>query len=530
MTKTMRNFLTISVMVVTVLLVGIIYTKCRVNRCEARPTSAGNLFPDDPNAMPGGRPEDVALAQTDPDEYAWKLFLAINRQALSGKRGLPDPNKPNIREYDDNMPVIWETWALSSGGRNAKYIPEKNISEVFKDLGRKPDPWDQLPADQKSFEHFSSKQMSGVTELADSALKEDLGRKGLSNQQVESLVERTSVERFIQPDFIDESEGIGEEVRMNRATFEHVVANNLYNIEGLEEAFRKFRDSPDPANPIKIDVPAASQEIKAKWVRIREEDKPRYHWRALKKDAEVQIWGLTALHITTKDLQDWFWSDFEHVDYLELPVHSVGRNFGAGIIDRGEIQSRDTTTRGEKPGHAAQDCNGYIQGLREETVGTKWAFYRLRGTQTTFTCVDLIKCEEVPTILANTQIEQRFQQTSSCITCHSRATIGEREDPENNFFPKQLKVFPTTMLIGPANNPGLVLIGPVGKKQDEWFLDQGKIAYAQTDFMWTFATRALSTRVAKPTPATSGPRCDTPCPVPSPAQQHSPSPAQQRSP
>jgi hypothetical protein len=527
MTKTMRNFLTVSVMVVTVLPVGIIFTGCRanpVNQCEARPTSTGNLFPDDPNVMPGGRPEDAALAQTDPDEYAWKLFLAINRQALSGKRGQPDPNKPNIRQYDDDMPVIWETWALSSGGRTGKKpLPQKNTSEVFKDLGQKPDPWDQLPADQKSFEHFSSKQMSGVTELADSALKADLNRKGLSTREVDNVLERTSVEKFIQPDFIEESEGIGEEVRMNKATFEHVVANNLYNIEGLEEAFRKFRDSPDPANPVKIDLPATSQEIKALWVRIREEDKPRYHWRTLRKGSEVQIWGLTALHVTTKDLQDWFWSDFEHVDYLELPVHSVNRNLGARIIDRGEIPSRDTTTRGTKPCHAAQDCNGYIQGLREETIGTKWAFYRLRGTQTTFTCFDFITCKEVPTILANTQIEQRFQQTSSCITCHSRATIGERADPQNNFFPKQLDVFLSTMFLGPSNSPGLVLVGPVGKKQDDWFLEQGKIAYAQTDFMWIFATRALSTKVAKPN-RTPPPRCDTPCPVPSPAASPQQSP------
>src|ERR1044071_4638864 len=32
--------------------------------------------------IPGGRPEDATMAATKPDEYAWQLFLALNRQAL----------------------------------------------------------------------------------------------------------------------------------------------------------------------------------------------------------------------------------------------------------------------------------------------------------------------------------------------------------------------------------------------------------------------------------------------------------------
>lgn len=486
--------------------------------CLPRPRVLTPPTPQDPNVMPGGRAEDIHLAKTNPDEYAWRLFLAINRQALAGKRGLPDPNRPTIRQYEDDKPVIWETWALASGGRNGKRrLPARNTSEVFRDNGQRPFPWDQLSTDQKSFELYPSKQLKGVDDFEDAQIKADLNNKGISVRSLEEALDRNLVERLIiEPSAQEERQGIGDEVRMNRPLFEHIVANNLYNIEGLEEAFRRYRDNPDPNKPDEIDVPAASQEIKAKWVRIREEDKPRYHWRLIQKNGETQIWGLTALHIMTKDLQDWFWTDFEHIDYLDLPVQAVDADFGSDIVDRAEVESRDNTTRDDAP-QGALDCEGnFIQGLRGETIGTKWANYRLRGTQTTFTCGDAESCEQIPTILANTQLERGFQQTSSCITCHARASIGERAAPEKEYFPERMDVFLSIRFLRPA---GFLLEGAIGEKKDEWFIDSTtkKLKYIQTDYMWSLSERAQSTnnsqwyRIKRP-------RCDQPCPQPSPSK------------
>ena len=482
---------------------------------------------EDPNVMPGGRPQDIAMAQSDPDEYAWKLFLAINRQALAGKRGVPDPKHPTIREYEDNKPVIWETWALSSGGRNGKHPPPAiNTSEVFRDRGEKPDPWDQLKPETKSLEFFAAKQFAGFTQSVDSEMTAELMSRGLSEKDAMHVSSQNPTALFIPPGVDEQDQGIAEEVRMNRATFEHVVEHNLYNLEGLEDAFRKYRDSPDPNNPEKIDVPAASQEIKAKWVRIREEDKPRYHWRMLKgRNGQVQIWGLSALHITTKDLQNWYWSDFEHIDYLQLPVQSVDPHFGTAVGDRGEVSSRDTTTRtySQDPQHAAKDCNGkWIEGMREETAGTKWANYRLRGTQTTFMCGDPFdaKCGQIPTILANTQLERGFQQTSSCMTCHGRASIGERQDPLKDFYPNRMKPFLDIQFLRPAGPGSFNLIGAVGEIKDEWFHDPKtkSLILAPTDFMWSLPERAMSKTA--PLPSKPAPRaiCGQPCPVPSPTK------------
>jgi hypothetical protein len=63
---------------------------------------------------PGGTAGDALLAVTNPDEYAWKLFLFINQQAKSGSAGLPDPGKPDLKSYDPverpRMPLHGPYW------------------------------------------------------------------------------------------------------------------------------------------------------------------------------------------------------------------------------------------------------------------------------------------------------------------------------------------------------------------------------------------------------------------------------------
>src|SRR5215218_2281583 len=246
MSKTIWKSLLVLLLVLALVLIGYLLYR-RKNSPEPCLVRPSNSTPptSDPNVMPGGRTQDIEMAQKTPDEYAWRLFLAINRQALFGKRGLPDPNRPTIREYEDDKPVIWETWALTSGGRNGKHrLPPKNTSEVFLDRGATPPPWDQLDRDEKSFELYPSKQMHGVTQIIEARLAADLRSAGKSARDVQTAMERDFTERFIgEPNPLEEAQGIGEEVRMNRPLFEHIVANNLYNIEGLEEAFRKFRES-----------------------------------------------------------------------------------------------------------------------------------------------------------------------------------------------------------------------------------------------------------------------------------------------
>src|SRR6516164_10717090 len=62
---------------------------------------------------PGGTDEAAGTAANQPDEYAWRLFLFINRQAKAGCAGVADPEKPTVKEYGPDKAVVWETWALA---------------------------------------------------------------------------------------------------------------------------------------------------------------------------------------------------------------------------------------------------------------------------------------------------------------------------------------------------------------------------------------------------------------------------------
>src|SRR5712672_205617 len=162
-----------------------------------------------------------------------------------------------------------------------------------------------------------------------------------------------------------------------------------------------------------------SKEVKAKWVKITEADKPRYHWRTLQRrnpdgTPVAEIWGLAGMHILTKDLPNWFWSDFEHVDWEQKQPD--------GSPD--PRKSVDSTTR-DDPLHGTTATAGK-DGVRNETTGSVWENYRLRGTQ-----VDFVDKKGVPTEVANTLIEPFNDGPSSCMTCHAKASVGlARPDPK----------------------------------------------------------------------------------------------------
>ncbi|QJE98917.1 hypothetical protein [Luteolibacter luteus] len=322
-----------------------------------------------------GESIDPATAILNPDKHAWALFTELNRDAGTG-----------------DGRVVWETW------KNAV-----NPDEIFKPDGTKPEPWGE-------------------------------GAKPRSNKDFESRPKQLEMARAaggkatIQ---FDPDAGTGNEVRMNRPAFNFIVDNGLYNKEGQLAFFsRQNADRPGPGFPM------AAKEIKAQWRPLGEgKDPSRYH--TAKHPDTGELWGLTSLHITTKDLPNWFWATFEHRD-------------NEGIED--QVPSVDS------------------HGLPAPLKGTKWENYVLRGTQ-----IDFVSPVGTPTILASSQIEEPFQKTSSCITCHARATIGKL--PESNEF--------LVLDIFESFSP---LRGSVGAPDPRWFFDPNapaKRLYHQLDFVWS---------------------------------------------
>jgi hypothetical protein len=230
-------------------------------------------------------------------------------------------------------------------------------------------------------------------------------------------------------------------------------------LENRLTQYRRARNDAERAAAT-INFPLAAQEVKARWIRLNSSnpqhknlDRSRYHWRSV----GTEIYLLTGFHIITKDLPNWFWCDFEHVDGL-------------------------TTVNGDPADEKPSNDPTRNEGVHPATVGTKWQNYRLRGIQ-----IDFTDTFGRPNILANTQIEKGFQQTSSCITCHSRATVGMRSEVPG--FPKER---PVSLPVFEGRVP--VVIGSVGRPQPSWFFDEASRArYIQTDFLWSIPFRVLST-------------------------------------
>jgi hypothetical protein len=263
----------------------------------------------------------------------------------------------------------------------------------------------------------------------------------------------------------DPNGNLNNETRMNKAAFKFIVDNKLYYVEGQE----CFHDAGK-----KVVFPQEAMEIKAQWRvlgdvnKVPKETLDKYHWAVY----NGKVFGLSGLHITTKDLPNWLWATFEHVDnpIPELP---------------------DVDRSGYPPSKLGMPLPPVLKN-------TKWEYYRLRGTITDFT-----SSKGETTILGNTQIEQGFQMSSSCISCHARATIGDKLVlSPGTFVPpagvinragaNRLTVFVTAIPLPineehPGQDDPAIIYGPVGIPDPKLFTKgaTGVPRYTQLDFVYS---------------------------------------------
>jgi hypothetical protein len=454
--------------------------------------------------------QDLHPAVNNPDKFAWGLFVAINHPAdLSAERGTPDKAK----KLGDPGITVWETWKLA---RTEVYLPN----------ACKPAGWTTAaPAVQNVAAlatRFASPRASAQQPKIFDPPKfsEDAARTlGVSVERSSFEPANLSLARVFSPTrslaVVDAGE-LGNETRMNKEAFEFIVGKNLYSIEGQEDFLVKN---------LAVDFPVAAKEIKAAWRMFTDveldpaknfrdlnnngaiEDDERglrllertYHigYGVIKNEAsgtqELRPFGLVGLHIITKDIPNWFWTTFEHVDNPQANIGNLDRHSPPG------------------------------KSYPPEVEGTVWRFYRLRGTQ-----VDFVTSVGRPTILGNTQIEGSFQESSSCITCHARASIGRRLDninaeggkplyPPGTHIPPSAQVsrppaaardypfgatrltvfedlravqpFPALPASDPLNKDRSITIlrGAVGAPDASLFVAQGtaRSQFAQLDFVWS---------------------------------------------
>jgi hypothetical protein len=368
------------------------------------------------NAPKWEEPQDTRMALFEPDCYAWRLFVALNWPAdVAAKTADPTAS------FGVNAPVVWETW------RNAS---REAPDTVFPKDGSDPGPWLDAAIVALGPDRFEAAD-EGPLQLA-------------------ALIETLEAAGGPALPFDPQAAGLPRnETRLNKETYEFVRAEELFNIEGQVAKFNAGAET--------ISFPAMAKEVKAQWRVITEADKPRYHWVEAQGAQGMQIYGLTALHITTKDLPNWLWATFEHIDNKTAQPGDATHPSGEGWL----LPSADRFACTDAP----YDCEAIPQGIGLE--GTPWANYRLRGVQ-----IDFFDSTGRETRLANSQPERFFQTSSSCITCHALASINAAGERLEFFSPAGE---------GPVGRPmGWVNGAPAGFRDEN-----GVQQFTQLDFVWS---------------------------------------------
>jgi len=244
------------------------------------------------------------------------------------------------------------------------------------------------------------------------------------------------------------------EVRMNPSTVNTVMTNGFYNRDNQVAYFNSSRND--------FQFAPESLEVKASWRQLLPSDDASryyvnygYYYDQQGNPVVIKV-GLTGLHITSKFLPNWIWMTFEQVDNQTMTT--------APLVDPipPDVQQVNDTVHNNLPATSI------------------WRYYNLRGVQTEFAI------NGQPTILANTQIETQFQESSSCITCHGLATIGASSDGRLGFFDFFASDFRAFVggLEGQtfyATDDTEVFFNGVNAFAQQ----SGRVRYKQLDFVWS---------------------------------------------
>ncbi|MBZ6074825.1 hypothetical protein [Microvirga puerhi] len=338
----------------------------------------------------------------------------------------------------------------------------------------------------------------------------------------------------------------------NKPMVDYVFDNELYHTEGLIRVFDNFVTAlgsaaprrpaaPNPAKShdappflTKIDFPIAALMVKANWlaadraaqVGINPDDQEHPYIvmnfvpRSPPGDAtpaSPKPYLLLSMHISSKDVPNWTWATFEH-------VNNQGRCDWTGCNDSFgyPVQAKDTTSAGsaalasnyigpnktrniDGSGVDAFDLAGaYPDGgeispvlgalFAQGDIGTgnginrsgrptrqdaAWRSYRLKGTQ-----VDFVTATGVPTKLGNSVTEAGFVNSASCLTCHSRAAITREGVPAFAIFADRMSDAGLAESVNGAPNPAWFSVNAffgVGTQREA-----PQVMAVQTDFVWGF--------------------------------------------
>lgn len=354
-------------------------------------------------------PYSIAQTHHNSDEFAWRLFVALNWPAAAGTRHA-DPSAA----FGAPAPTVWESW--------------KSMPEVYMPDGHDPGPWltddvGLLAQADRRFESISATEFPNARHVVDGHMVALLDPVAHAKQLTEA--------------------------HMNGVAYNYIREHELYDVEGQIRAIQSAGG---------VQFPRGSVNVKAKWRPITDQEESRYHTTRVRlADGTMRLYGLSGLHVASKNLPRWLWATFEHVDNASLAESE-------GWL----LPSRDTfTCRG-----VTSDCNRSPSDMGLQ--GTVWQFYRLRGTLTRF-----IDSAKQPLLLANSQLEAGDQRNSSCISCHARASLSTKGG--------RLTIFD-----GVSDDAQAMVDrkGSVGNPRPEWFkldAEDPQARLSSLDFVWSLS-------------------------------------------
>jgi hypothetical protein len=198
------------------------------------------------------------------------------------------------------------------------------------------------------------------------------------------------------------------------------------------------------------------------------------------------------MHVLTKDLPNWFWCTFEHVDNPGrgdfIGIHD---SFGA---DPAHVPSRTDKAGSKYPPEAIKPALNKLfdeYGYRGEWA-EQYRYYRLKGSQ-----VDFTDGTGRPLLLGNSVTEGGFVPTASCMTCHARAAVNSSGASALPFFGQQAAL---PLIGGDTLQPVLTYNG---RPDPSWFFTEtsngSSLQNLATDFVWAIPFKAHSINApAKP--------------------------------
>ncbi len=433
-------------------------------------------------------------AMTCPDAFSWNLFAEV----------IADEFWKNWANEEQNWPK--EPWPLcsesltenccnpTSSSNNLKHCPVYPADELAQSLKKA----EAFTRDDKIIRGVKNQRTAiskfiedhpDLVRVGTARKKGERGAVGLADSK--DLPECTSSQ--ISSVLPADPQSIGRVLRQtnaeitirNRTFHDYLFNNNLYNADGVLDVYRvnaknqndnapyhqaNHSGSPETTGKLStIDLPPDAIMIKSNWVskKVVEAMKKKYPSQYVQFGKEsdyitqpsitilnigedkcnvTDTHYLMAFHISSKDVPQWVWTTFEHMnnpgrcDYTgcndsfghSVTVDGSSSNYivpnqrNDNLSEDNEVFNPDLQyPKGQQSdvltqlfnayGIATSDRNGIFPNVSDKA----WANYRLKGSQ-----VDFTDHQGRATHLGNSITEAGFMSQSSCVGCHSRAGVA----------------------------------------------------------------------------------------------------------